>query len=57
LVKLFFTLTKAKTLTQRGAAAAARHRHGLEVEDEGLLKNFVVFFVFLEVLCTVCCFF
>jgi hypothetical protein len=43
--------------TQRGAAAAARRRHGLEVEDEGLLKDFVVFFVFLEVLCTVRCFF
>jgi hypothetical protein len=43
--------------TQRGAAAAARRRHGLEVEDEGLLKDFVVFFVFLEVLCSVRCFF
>jgi hypothetical protein len=40
--------------TQGGAA---RHRHGLEVEDEGLLKNFVVIFVFLGVLCTVRCFF
>jgi hypothetical protein len=43
--------------TQGGAAAAARHRHGLEVEDEGLLKDFVVSFVFLRMLCTVHCFF
>jgi hypothetical protein len=43
--------------TQGGAAAAARRRHGLEVEDEGLLKDFVVIFVFLGVLCTVRCFF
>jgi hypothetical protein len=40
-----------------GAAAAARRRHGLEVEDEGHLKNFVVIFVFVEVLCTIRCFF
>jgi hypothetical protein len=32
-----------------GAAAAARHRHDLEVEDEGHLKDFVIFFVFVEV--------
>jgi hypothetical protein len=43
--------------TQGGAAAAARRRYGLEVVDKGLLKNFVVIFVFLEVLCTVRCFF
>jgi hypothetical protein len=43
--------------TQVGAAAAARRRHGLEVEDEGLLKNLVVIFVFLEMLCTIRCFF
>jgi hypothetical protein len=43
--------------TQVGAAAAARRRYGLEVEDEGLFKNLVVIFVFLEVLCTVRCFF
>ena len=42
--------------TQGGAAAAARRRHGLEIEDEGLLKDFVVIFVFLEVFCTVRCF-
>jgi hypothetical protein len=35
----------------------ASHRHGLEVEDEGLLKNFIVIFIFLGVLCIVCCFF
>jgi hypothetical protein len=28
----------------------ARHRHGLEVEDEGLLKDPVVIFVFLGLL-------
>jgi hypothetical protein len=39
--------------TQGGAAAAARRRHGLEVEDEGLLKDLVVIFIFLGVLCTV----
>jgi hypothetical protein len=43
--------------TQGGAAAAARHRHSLEVEDEGLLKDLIVIFIFLEVLCTVRCFF
>jgi hypothetical protein len=43
--------------TQRGAAAAARRRHSLEVEDEGILKDFVVIFVFLGVLYTVLCFF
>jgi hypothetical protein len=44
-------------LRQGGAAAAARHRHGLEVEDEGLLKDLIVIFIFLEVLCAVRCFF
>jgi hypothetical protein len=44
-------------LAQGGAAAAARRRHGLEVEDEGLLKDLVVIFVFLELLCTVRCLF
>jgi hypothetical protein len=43
--------------TQGGAAAAARRRHGLEVEDKGLLKNLVIIFVFLRVLYTVCYFF
>jgi hypothetical protein len=33
--------------TQGGAAAAAAcRRHGLEVKDEGHLKNFVVIFIF-----------
>jgi hypothetical protein len=40
-----------------GAAAATRHRHGLEVEDEGHLKDFDVIFVFVEVFCTIRCFF
>ena len=35
-----------------GAAAAAHRRHGLEVEDEGHLKDLVVIFVFVEVFCT-----
>jgi hypothetical protein len=43
--------------TQGGAAAMAHRRHGLYVEDEGLLKNIVVIFIFLEVLYTVGCFF
>jgi hypothetical protein len=43
--------------TQGGAAAAVRRRHGLEVEVEGLLKDHVVIFVFLGVLCTVRYFF
>jgi hypothetical protein len=43
--------------TQGEAAAAACRRHGLEVEDEGHLKDFVAIFVFVEVLCTVQCFF
>ena len=40
-----------------GAAAAARRRHGLEVEDEGHLKDLVAIFVFFELFCTVWCFF
>jgi hypothetical protein len=43
--------------SQGGAAAAAHRRHGLEVEDEGLLKDLVVIFIFLGVICTVRCFF
>jgi hypothetical protein len=43
--------------TQGGAAAAARRRHGLEVEDEGLLKDLIVIFIFLRVLCNVRCFY
>jgi hypothetical protein len=43
--------------TQGGATAAARRRHGLKVEVEGLLKNLVIIFVFLGILCTVRCFF
>jgi hypothetical protein len=43
--------------TQGGAAAMARRRHGLKVEDEGILKDLIVIFVFLKVFCTVRCFF
>jgi hypothetical protein len=39
------------------AAAAAHRRRGLEVEDEGLLKDLVVIFIFRGVLCTIFCFF
>jgi hypothetical protein len=53
----FLSATNNVRSTQGGAAAVARHRHGLEVEDEGLLKNLVVFFVFLELSCTVHCLF
>jgi hypothetical protein len=35
-------------------AAAARRRHNLEVEDEGLLKDLIVIFVFVGRLYTVC---
>jgi hypothetical protein len=42
----FPSATKNVRPTQGGAAAAARRRHGLEVEDEGLLKDLVVIFVF-----------
>jgi hypothetical protein len=34
--------------TQGGAAAAAHRRHGLEIEDEGLLKDLVIFLFFLK---------
>jgi hypothetical protein len=30
--------------------SAVQHRHGLEVEDKGLLKDLVVIFIFLEML-------
>jgi hypothetical protein len=45
----FPSATNNVSPTQEGAAAAACRRHGLEVEDEGLLKNLVVIFIFLEV--------
>jgi hypothetical protein len=43
--------------TQGEAAAVARRRHGLEVEDERLFKDLVAIFIFLGVLCTVHYFF
>jgi hypothetical protein len=49
--------SQKKLLTLIRAVVAVRRRHGLKVEDEGLLKDLVVIFIFLEVLCTVCCFF
>jgi hypothetical protein len=36
-----------------GAVAAARHRHGLEVEDEGNLKNFDVIFLVVDTFCPI----
>jgi hypothetical protein len=52
----FPSTTNNVRLSQGGVAVAARHRHGLEVEDEGLLKDLVVIFAFLGELCTVRCF-
>jgi hypothetical protein len=52
----FPSATNNVMLALDGAAAAARHGHGLEVEDEGHLKDFDVIFVFAEVFCTVRCF-
>jgi hypothetical protein len=46
----FPSATNNVRLTRGGAAAATRRRHGLEVEDGGLLKDLVVIFVFLGVL-------
>jgi hypothetical protein len=42
--------------SQEGVTAATHRRHGLEVEDERHLKDFIVSFVFIEVLCTDRCF-
>ena len=42
---------------QGGAAAAAHRQLGLEVEDEGHLKDLVVIFVFFEMFCMVRYFF
>jgi hypothetical protein len=55
----FLSATNNVRSTQGGTAATAHRRHGLEVEDEGLLKNLVVIFVFLRcfVLFVVRCFF
>jgi hypothetical protein len=53
----FSSATNNVRPTQSGATTAAHRQYGLEVEDEGLLKNLVVNFFFLGVLCTVCCFF
>jgi hypothetical protein len=41
----------------RSGRGGARRRHGLEVEDEGLLKDLIVIFAFLGVLCTIRCLF
>jgi hypothetical protein len=50
----FPSATNNVRMTQGGAAAAARRRHGLKVKVEGLLKDLVIIFVFLKMLCTVC---
>jgi hypothetical protein len=49
----FWSATNNVSPSQGKAATAVRHRHSLEVEDEGHLKNFVVIFVFVEVFCDV----
>jgi hypothetical protein len=49
----FLSPTNNVRPAQGGVAVVARHRHGLEVENEGHLKDFV----FVEVLCTARCFF
>jgi hypothetical protein len=36
-----------------GAVAVARRRHGLEVEDEGHLKNFDVIFLVVDTFCPI----
>jgi hypothetical protein len=49
----FRSVSNNVRLDQGGAAAAAHHRHDLEVEDERHLKDFVAIFLFIEVLCNV----
>jgi hypothetical protein len=39
------------------ALAVARRQYGVEVEDEGNLKDLDVIFVFIEAFCVVRCFF
>jgi hypothetical protein len=53
----FLSTTNNVRPTQGVAAAAARRRHGLEVEDEGLLKDLFLIFIFLKMFCTVRYFF
>jgi hypothetical protein len=50
----FSSATNNVRPTQGGAA---RRRHSLEVEDDGLLMDLVVIFVFLKMFCTVRCFY
>jgi hypothetical protein len=45
----FPSATNNVRLTSGGAAVAAHCRHYLEFEDEGILKDLVIIFVFLEV--------
>jgi hypothetical protein len=52
----FPSATNNVRLTQGGAAAVARRRRGLKVEDEGFLKDLIVIF-FLRVFYIVRCFF
>jgi hypothetical protein len=51
----FLSATNNIRLSQGGAAAAAGRRHGLEVEDQELLKDLVVIFIFHGMLCTIRC--
>jgi hypothetical protein len=52
----FSSATNNVRPTQVGVEAAARCRHSMKVEDEGLLKDLAVIFIFLGVLCIACFF-
>jgi hypothetical protein len=53
----FPTATNNIMLTLEGVAAAARHRHGPKIEDEGHLKDFDIIFIFIDIFYIVQCFF
>jgi hypothetical protein len=52
-----FWARSATSRPQTNNIMLARHRHGLEVEDEGHLKDFDVIFFFVEMFCLFCCLF
>jgi hypothetical protein len=53
----FMSATNNVRLAMGDAAAVARRRHGVDVENEGNLKDFDVIFIFVKMFCTVCYFF
>jgi hypothetical protein len=53
----FLSVTNNAMLALGGAVVLMCRRHGLEVEDEGHLKDFDVIFIFVEMFCTIRCFF